>query len=66
MKKLLLIPLSIILLSCDKGSTYERDASEFNILIVEDCEYMYSHTNGYRSLVHKGNCKNKIHIYNKD
>jgi hypothetical protein len=32
---------------------------------IEGCEYFILDTYGTNSLVHKGNCNNPIHIYNK-
>lgn len=34
------------------------------VVIVEGCEYFVFRTYGCREFIHKGNCKNPIHIHN--
>ncbi len=50
--------------SCEGGTTKIENINNFNTIIVEDCEYIYDRSVGYRSLVHKGTCKNPIHKCN--
>ena len=50
------------LIGCNNGgTTINKSIDSFATVIVEDCEYIYQVGTGYRSLVHKGNCKNPIH-----
>ena len=58
---ILLIGLAVT--SCVKaGQTEEvKLDSEYNTIVIEDCEYIYYALIGKRSLVHKGNCKSEIH-----
>lgn len=73
MKKILIISVLVMALSgCDnkaipindKGDTIKESAFiGYRIEAIDGCEYIKF--NG-RSLTHKGNCKNKIHIYNEN
>ena len=43
----------------------EYGGAALDIVIIEGCEYFhFRHGHAYM-MCHKGNCKNKIHIYNK-
>jgi hypothetical protein len=56
------IAFVICLSSCTEGGkTTIKNRDDFNILIFEDCEYIYNIYSGYKSLTHKGNCNNPIH-----
>ena len=58
------IAVVIFFYSCNGGTIKTENINDFATIIVEDCEYMYKSKVGYRSLVHKGNCKNPIHKCN--
>lgn len=58
------IAIVICFWSCNGGAAKTENTNNFETIIVEDCEYIYKIGIGYRSLVHKGNCKNPIHKCN--
>lgn len=35
----------------------------YDIVVIEKCEYIYSPNAYGKTMTHKGNCKNPIHIY---
>lgn len=41
--------------SCEEGLKTKKD---FETVIYDGCEYIYAPLAGYKSLTHKGNCKN--------
>jgi short subunit fatty acids transporter len=43
----------------------DKYAPQHNIIIIEGCEYIQFSSFGGWSYIHKGNCNNPIHIYNK-
>jgi hypothetical protein len=61
MKRILLIGLVSLMVSCEGGEVTNSDASSWNTINYDGCEYIYRVGIGTRSLVHKGNCKNTIH-----
>jgi hypothetical protein len=50
-----------------KGWAIDKDGVSIKIIEIDGCEYIAS-LNGHLGWIysHKGNCKNKIHIYNKE
>ena len=60
MKRILLVLcLGLAMLSCEKSTISDE------VQIIDKCEYIvFKNTRG-NGLTHKGNCKNKIHIYNE-
>lgn len=54
----------------EKTVTVELDGPEHTdeeeIVVIEGCEYIRSIVHGGCTYCHKGNCKNSIHIYNKE
>lgn len=62
----LLLSVFTLFISCDNSK--KKDPFEFNykIVTIDGCEYFeYVGAMSYKSIEHKGNCKNKIHCYNK-
>jgi len=51
------IAVVIFFCSCSETPAYNRK-SEFRTIEYDGCEYIYSPYAGYKSLTHKGNCKN--------
>jgi len=64
MKNITYFTLLLLLCSCDGGTVRTESINTFATVIVEDCEYIYKEKIGFRSLVHKGNCKNVFHKFN--
>lgn len=74
MKKLLFI--SVLLISCgepyvsnpEKASVQKTFATNggnrYTIITIDSCEYIQYDIYGGAAIVHKGNCKNPIHIKN--
>lgn len=62
--KYFLILLTFFAFGCNGGTTKIESKDTYVIVIVEGCEYMYKEGVGYKSFVHKGNCKNEIHKCN--
>lgn len=57
---IILIGLVLFVTSCDNNNktvTSECDI-EFEIIIVDGCEYLFKHSYYQGYLAHKGNCKN--------
>lgn len=68
MKKLLLVPLLILgLIGCTPPPNKSNiiDKSEYKILLIDKCEYVYVSGLYASVLTHKGDCKNPIHIYRR-
>lgn len=69
MKKMLfLLMLSLMIGGCiDNDGVVERirDSEGYSrrVITIDGCEYF---AGAYYMLEHKGNCKNPIHIYNKE
>ena len=67
-----LLIASVFIIGCGYDSKKEDEQNKkhiplYSIVVIDSCEYLvtqYYNTNA--SLCHKGNCKNKIHIYNLD
>lgn len=74
MKKIVLL-LLLFTFSCKsdskelKSPEIENNLDKFNVIIIEDCEYLEYDKGALEyatyGLTHKGNCKNPIHEYNK-
>jgi len=61
MRKLIILIIAIIF-SCSSDFEPEGgsmlDKRGYNIIVVDSCEYLYSHSGMYTAvLAHKGNCK---------
>ena len=77
--------LLVYIASCTQNQTPDEDdilesgsekllknvkMGDFEIVVIEDCEYIiFTHTfgvsaRGYGFMAHKGNCVNPIHVYN--
>lgn len=78
MKNKILIFISILFLSsCETKNKDEIKANSvafklvyddvnYATILIDSCEYIVLSPGSYgQSLSHKGNCKNKIHIYDK-
>jgi hypothetical protein len=63
MKKIILIlTIGVTLISCDRGNTYQAGSKDFDTIMFEGCEYLYTSRGAYgHMMAHKGNCKNTIH-----
>jgi hypothetical protein len=71
MNKILMIGLLIILGCKDKASNVDVDTKKilytvdkyntFEIVIVDNCEYLFGPSENGMVLSHKGNCKNPHH-----
>lgn len=57
----LYILLSAFIVSCSGGNKWEDDIDQYNVIIIEECEYIFAAGHGIQSLVHKGNCKSEVH-----
>lgn len=71
-KQLVILALICIPLGCssETQATVENHLnSHVNVVMFDQCEYLLYEAGALdskvASLTHKGNCKNKIHIYNK-
>ena len=58
----LFLLVAFLFLGCEAdGSTtvFRADGNTYHVIVIDGCEYLKS----IYTLVHKGNCKNPIHIY---
>ena len=39
--------------------------SDFRVVVIDGCQYLYEHGTYSSMLTHKGNCTNAIHQYNR-
>ena len=71
MKILLVVGLLALVSGCTdyKATDYkatEKIVDNLEVVTIDGCEYFkFQNYEGYVSYSHKGNCKNKIHIYAK-
>lgn len=76
MKKLLLV-LAVAIASCNTQKTqyiieprpilvngHIQAIERFEIIDIDGCEYIVNHRD-YEGIIHKGNCKNPIHLKTK-
>jgi hypothetical protein len=59
MKRVLLVLGLVTMFSCEKSQISDE------VQIIDECEYIVFKNSRGNGLTHKGNCKNKIHIYNE-
>jgi hypothetical protein len=73
MKKIYLVSLIFLFLfSCSNSNKKSREKIKMKdsetlleIVIIDNCEYLYGAWGNATVLTHKGNCKNLIHKYNE-
>lgn len=70
MKNLLLICIVLAMYSCAEPNVPSQETNyvisvsekrELEIIVVDNCEYLYGSWGPGSVLTHKGNCKNPIH-----
>jgi hypothetical protein len=65
MKKLLLILVCIVFAGCKPNVPSTNSGKGYDILMIDNCQYIKIHRASQGYMAHKGNCTNSIHIYNK-
>jgi len=63
MKRLFSILLLITLFSCEQSKgekviMHNSEVSNLSVVVIDSCEYLQFQSHGYKSITHKGNCKN--------
>lgn len=68
MKRMIaVLVLAVCLMGCGKGTPIQMDNGDgVRVCTYDGCEYIRSVVYGGITYCHKGNCKNPIHIYNKE
>lgn len=59
----LIAALFVVGCSSNKPNRVEIDGGYYTTVQFDGCEYLVSTSD--KSIAHKGNCKNPIHLYNK-
>jgi hypothetical protein len=69
MKRILVITLVLGLFSCEEQNVDKKTTNyvvspgnnPLEIVVIDECEYLYGPWGNATVLTHKGNCKNPIH-----